>query len=362
MSSSRAAESLAPYDYPQETREQYAKVQYANLEALDISKMEQPEGKAALAKQVLSFINTNGFFLVTGRGFPDEEIRRPYALCRDVFELPLDERRKFACDTAKGDFRGYKERANDKDIVEMYNIPKFTPEHDRPHPQLVLDHLAETKDFSLRIHNKLLLPLLRLFAHVLELEDEDFFVRRHRYEAEGLEYLRYMKYHPRPAVTDAAEFGNIWTPGHSDYNTLTFLFHQPVASLQVQTPPEGAWRHVRSRPDAVVNIADALEFFSGGYLKSTIHRVVRPPPDQADRPRLSLIYFARPEAKVALRPVDSPLLRRLGLQSQTEEFTREVTAEEWARARIAKDHKFRVGEVKTREGQIIAGVSQKFYD
>ncbi|KAK8071370.1 hypothetical protein PG997_011573 [Apiospora hydei] len=349
MPSSRAAESPAPYEYPQETREQ---MQYANLEALDISKMEQPEGQAALAKQVLSFINTNGFFLVTGHGFSDEEIRRQYALCRDVFELPLDERRKFACDTAKGDFRGYKERANDKDIVEMYNIPKFTPEHERPHPRLVLDHLAEIKDFSLRIHNNLLLPLLRLFAHVLELEDEDFFVRRHRYEAEGLEYLRYMKYHPRPAATDAAEFGNIWTPGHSDYNTLTFLFHQPVASLQVQTPPEGRWRYVRSRPDAVVR----------GYLKSTIHRVVRPPPDQADRPRLSLIYFARPEAQVVLRPVASPLLRRLRLQDQTEEFTREVTAEEWARARIANDHKFRVGEVKTREGEIIAGVSQKFYD
>ncbi|KAK8073284.1 2OG-Fe(II) oxygenase superfamily protein [Apiospora phragmitis] len=147
----------------------------------------------------------------------------------------------------------------------------------------------------------------------------------------------------------------------SDYNTLTFLFHQPVASLQVQTP-EGQWRYGRSRPEAVVvNIADALEFFSGGYLKSTIHRVVRRPPDQADRPRLSLIYFARPEANVTLKPVSSPLLQQLGLQSQTETFTHDVTAEEWARARIAKDHKFRVGEVATREGEIIAGVRQKCY-
>ncbi|KAK7972298.1 hypothetical protein PG988_006432 [Apiospora saccharicola] len=367
MSPSRRAEPLAPYEYPKETREQQSKVEYANLEALDISKMKEPEGKAALAKQVLSFINTNahtlskGFFLVTGHGFSDEEIRRQYALCRDVFDLPLEERRQFACDTAKGDFRGYKERANDKDIVEMYNIPKFTPEHERPHPQLVLDHIDGIRDFSRRIHDNLLLPLLRLLAYVLELDDEDFFVRRHRYEAEGLEYLRYMKYHPRSAEADA-EVGNIWTAGHSDYNTLTFLFHQPVASLQVQTP-EGQWRYVRSQPEAVVvNIADALEFFSGGYLKSTIHRVVRPPPDQADKPRLSLIYFARPEANVVLKPVSSPLLQRLGLQAQMETFTHDVTAEAWARARIAKDHKFRVGEVKTREGEIIAGVSQKFYD
>jgi isopenicillin N synthase-like dioxygenase len=59
-----------------------------------------------------------------------------------------------------------------------------------------------------------------------------------------------------------------------------------------------------------VNVADALEFLSGGYLESTVHRVVRPPEDQAEKPRLGLIYFARPEAKVRLEPVKSPLLER----------------------------------------------------
>lgn len=176
-----------------------------------------------------------------------------------------------------------------------------------------------------KIHNDLLLPLLRLFAHVLEV-DEDFFVQRHRYEAEGLEYLRYMQYFPRSAAEDAA-VNNIWARGHTDYNTLTFLFHQPVAGLQVQAP-SGDWKHVRSPRDAViVNIADALEFLSAGYLRSTVHRVIRPPEDQVDHPRLSLIYFARPEANIVLRPVDSPLLRRLGVQEVPGEFTKEVTAE-----------------------------------
>lgn len=76
-----------------------------------------------------------------------------------------------------------------------------------------------------------------------------------------------------------------------------------------------------------VNIADALEFLSAGYLRSTVHRVIRPPEDQASRPRLSLIYFARPEANIILKPVDSPLLKRLGVQAESEEFTKEVTAE-----------------------------------
>jgi len=35
-------------------------VDYADLEVLDISNVDQPEAKTTLAKQVLSFINKNG--------------------------------------------------------------------------------------------------------------------------------------------------------------------------------------------------------------------------------------------------------------------------------------------------------------
>lgn len=163
-----------------------------------------------------------------------------------------------------------------------------------------------------------------------------------------------MLYHPseRP----------LWAGGHTDYNTLTFLFHQPIAGLQVQT--KDGWKYVRSEPDRViVNVADALEFLSGGFLKSTVHRVVRPPGEQAQEGRLSLIYFARPESKVRLGVVNSPLLERLGLGKRVgEEALESVTAEEWARARIAKDHRFRTGVAKVGETEIIAGVHQKYYD
>jgi hypothetical protein len=35
-------------------------VDWVELEALDISRLDEPGGKDALAKQVLNFINTNG--------------------------------------------------------------------------------------------------------------------------------------------------------------------------------------------------------------------------------------------------------------------------------------------------------------
>ncbi|KAL1962661.1 hypothetical protein VTN77DRAFT_9295 [Rasamsonia byssochlamydoides] len=330
---------LEPYVPPAQTKE---KLDWAELEALDISRLDEPGGKEALAEQVLRFINENGFFYVTGHGLTDEQINRQYAIGKAFFQLPLEEKMKYLCNTAVGDFRGYKPRSvgdlSSRDNDERYNIPKFTPEHERPHPQLILDHYEEIKEFSLHIHNKILLPLLRLFAYVLEI-DEEYLVNLHRYEAEGLEYLRYTQYYPRTPEEDQ-KLDNIWARGHTDYNTLTFLFYQPVAGLQVLNTDTNTWKYVKSEPGSIiVNVADALEFLSGCFLKSTVHRVVRPPRDQANKPRLGLIYFARPEAAVKMKPV-----------------------KKWARARIAKDHRFRTGVVNHRETEIIAGVHQKYYD
>lgn len=96
---------------------------------------------------------TPGFFYVTGHGLSDEQIRRQYALANEFFELPLEEKTKYLANTAAGDFRGYKAKATGelagKDNDERYNIPKFTPEHERPHPEIILDHYEEIRDFSL---------------------------------------------------------------------------------------------------------------------------------------------------------------------------------------------------------------------
>jgi isopenicillin N synthase-like dioxygenase len=90
---------------------------------------------------------------VTGHGLPDEEVKRQYALAGAFFDLPLEEKTKYLANTAAGDFRGYKAKATGelvgKDNDERYNIPKFTPEHERPHPQLILDNYEEIKKFSL---------------------------------------------------------------------------------------------------------------------------------------------------------------------------------------------------------------------
>jgi isopenicillin N synthase-like dioxygenase len=51
---------------------------------------------------------------------------------------------------------------------------------------------------------------------------------------------------------------------------------------------------------------------TGGYIRSTIHRVHVPPKDQQHVDRLGLLYFARPENSLRLNTVDSPVLKREG--------------------------------------------------
>ena len=52
------------------------------------------------------------------------------------------------------------------------------------------------------------------------------------------------------------------------------------------------WYYVPYKPGAlVINIGDTLEIVSGGHFKATRHRVFKPPVDQRNSDRLSLVQF-----------------------------------------------------------------------
>ena len=110
-----------------------------------------------------------------------------------------------------------------------------------------------------------------------------------------------------------------------------------------------------------MNIADSLSFLTNGYLKSSIHRVVAPPPDQANLDRLSVLYFVRSEDDLELKTIPSPLLQRLGLDKQPEGPV--LTAGEWVKDRVAKNvNKAGDSTKENGEQEIIKGVSAKYYD
>jgi isopenicillin N synthase-like dioxygenase len=170
-----------------------------------------------------------------------------------------------------------------------------------------------------------------------------------------------MLYHPRPEEQDAL-VQNTWSRAHTDFGSLTLLWSQNVAGLQIKTF-DGTWKYIPPVDGGIIcNVGDALQFWSKGYLKSTIHRVVRPPPDQVDGDRLGLFYFVRPGNNVDIAPAPSPLLRRLGLitDAELQNDRPKVTGLRYVRERVKNYHdhtdyadrkgqKFRVGDLEIED-------------
>jgi isopenicillin N synthase-like dioxygenase len=244
------------------------------------------------------------------------------------------------------------------DNVEAFQIPKFIPanSHEPFHPFLS-QFRPEIEDFSRRSVD-VASKVLTLFSIMLELP-EDYFSKQHRYDDKSEDHLRYMVYHPRSA-SDDAKVQNTWSRAHTDFGSLTLLWSQDVAGLQLKTP-SGEWKYVPPVPNGIIcNVGDTLDFWSADYLKSTIHRVVRPPEDQANTHRLGLFYFLRPGNDVNIKPAPSPLLKRLGLVTENPEEGEPVRGLEYVRARVKDYHdhddyanmkgkKFKVGNLEIED-------------
>lgn len=162
-----------------------------------------------------------------------------------------------------------------------------------------------TEYFSF-LHNDLVRKLSNLFDLILEIPEGStwslFEVEPNHPENSGGGFGRAMLYHP---LTEEEEkkSENTWLRGHSDASALTFITPQPIASLQFRDHADGEWKYVGYRPNAfVVNVGDRLEFLTGGYARSTIHRVTRPPSDQRGHRRLGLIYFCDIKPNVYIDP------------------------------------------------------------
>jgi isopenicillin N synthase-like dioxygenase len=245
------------------------------------------------------------------------------------------------------------------DNTEIFNIPKFIPAYERPQPDVIKQNWDEIEVFAKHIYDEIVRKLLVLFALVLELP-EDYFLKHHRYEEKSDCHLRYMKYHARSSEENA-KLGDTWVKGHTDFGSMTLLFRQPVAALQVRSG-DGSWKWVKPYPGSItVNLADTLEFVTNGFLKSSVHRVVRPPPDQAGIDRLGVLYFVRAEDSMPLKPVESTVLKKLGLNPE-QSAASDFTAGEWVKARVSNG----VGKGKVRseqkEEEILPGVKAKYYD
>lgn len=130
----------------------------------------------------------------------------------------------------------------------------------------------------------------------------------------------------------------IFHGAHTDFGSLSFL-HNRLGGLQVLPPGSSDWQFVRPLPGhAICNIGDALTLFSGGILRSSLHRVVPPPGTQASHTRWSVVFFSRPSSNSRLCALEeSESVREALSRMDPEERARyqaDVTQGEWYARRM----------------------------
>jgi isopenicillin N synthase-like dioxygenase len=281
----------------QDIPETTADLPWADLVTIDLSLFDQPGGKQKLAAQLKHAISTVGFFYVTNFGLSEAEVDFQFALAERLFSLPEETKWKYRVDPNRQGYFGWKPRGSRKqqhglvDSLELYDDPKYNDIYKAEYARVpaLAEAAEECERFQRHLHFHVLKRLLVLSAIIMELPDEEALWRLHNYDARSQCHLRYMLYHPRTLeeLETMRKHGiehNVY--GHTDFGTFTLLMRQPVAGLQVRPFGQEEWKWVKPlRGSITVNVADTLSFLTGGYLESSIHRVVLPPEDQRHLPR-----------------------------------------------------------------------------
>jgi isopenicillin N synthase-like dioxygenase len=150
-----------------------------------------------------------------------------------------------------------------------------------------------------------------------QMSDLDWFSSRHRKPSACT--FRMLHYPALPADTPLEEGVDIRAGAHSDYGSITLLFQRPSQpGLEILTPestwapvpviPEG-YKTSSTFPPILVNIADLLSYWTNGYLKSTVHRVIFPKDARrGGEDRYSIAYFCHPSDDAELVPVPSRIV------------------------------------------------------
>ena len=121
--------------------------------------------------------------------------------------------------------------------------------------------------------------------------------------------LRLLHYpHVDPATIEP---GQLRAGSHSDYGTLTLLRQDDAPGGLEVLGVDNTWHGVPATEGAyVVNIGDALERWTNGRWRSTLHRVQVPPDAETNTERFSIAFFhnanwdAQIDCLEACRPTD----------------------------------------------------------
>jgi isopenicillin N synthase-like dioxygenase len=285
------------------------------LPILDISHLDAGgDTRAAFLARLREASRKFGFFYLVGHGIAPEFARDVQRLASRFFALPDAEKRSIEMVNSPH-FRGYTrlgwERTRGRpDWREQLDVgaerPAIAPGPEVPNwtrlqgPNQWPESLPALRPALLRWQTELtalLIRVLRAFALALE-QREDVFEPIYRDAPNQL--VKIIRYPGRTLDAEAQGVG-----AHKDSGIVTAVLQDEHGGLQVDT--DGGWLDVEPIPGTlVINMGEALELASDGYLRATVHRVV-PPPQGNERLSIAFFLGARLDATIPFLQLPSGL-------------------------------------------------------
>ncbi|KAB5564433.1 hypothetical protein DKX38_004487 [Salix brachista] len=221
---------------------------------------------------------------LVNHGIPDDLIDRVKKAGQAFFDLPIEEKEKYANDQASGNVQGLKIRACPtvtitSNFAIFSNFSSFyLPGNDKGGSSTSV--VGEVKKFPL-LSIGLGLEEGRLEKEVGDLE----------------ELLLQMKinYYPMCPQRELA----LGVEAHTDIGALTFILHNMVPGRQLFY--EGKWITAKCVPNSIImHIGDTVENLSNGKYKSILHRGLV----NKEKVRISWAVFCEPpKEKIILKPL-----------------------------------------------------------
>ncbi|KAJ7485748.1 hypothetical protein FB451DRAFT_64354 [Mycena latifolia] len=289
-----------------------------------------------------------GFWYLKNHGV-DEQVHAMFDMAAETMALPMEEKMKYEQGDDGMSF-GYKAAgANAVDATGMLDTAQFInvakddalawpAQARRSYPSTVNARMESTiipfVEKSLAVNN----TLLEAFNDKLGLPKGTMLKQHPREEYSGSEARCLFS----PPILDRQVIG-----AHTDFGSLSFL-HNRLGGLQVLVPGAETWQYVKPIPGhAICNLGDAMAIFSGGILRSNLHRVVNPPGAQGTLHRFSLVYFTRPGNSIILRALtdESQMVAdAVASAPDPKKFDTGVTSFDWFTRRIKNQR------IKNRKG------------
>ncbi|XWS07732.1 hypothetical protein CRYUN_Cryun41cG0015500 [Craigia yunnanensis] len=234
--------------------------------------------------------------LITNHGVEEKVLHKMKAAVTDFFELPLEEKKKYAM--AANDLQGYgqirvvseQQKLDWCDLMILVTLPpenrnfKFWP--------LTLPSFKEAVEVYSKEVQMIIEEMYANLSLLMRMDRDGL----KRLQGELKQTVR-LNYYPTCSRPDLV----LGVSPHSDGSALTLLLQDDeITGLQIKHKEE--WIPVEPIPNSfVVNIGDVIEILSNGMYNSIEHRAIT----NEKKARISIAAFAMPNDELEIGPLDS---------------------------------------------------------